>query len=268
MLLGGTAIVAAVLTAVGYILGIYEALWAIPVVFVVLYVCVLLLWIFTCFIATRFIDFDKPVEKYNPIHGYYTHTIIRLVMQVLRIKMHITGEDKLPKEKFLFVCNHRGAMDPLVTMGVLKKYNLGFVAKKELFKIPVISRLMHSRFCLNLSRGDVKESAKVILRAGEIIKTDLASMGIYPEGTRNHEDEMLPFKHGAFKIAKKAECPIVVATIRNTEHIMKNAPFKRTHVYLDYIGIIDKETVAENTTVALSGIAREMMVEHMKTWEK
>lgn len=268
MLLNGIAVISLILTAIGYIAGIYEALWAIPVAFIALYISMLLLWALSGIIATRFVNFDKEVNKYNPIYGFYTHGVISLVMQVLRIKMHITGKEKLPEEKFLFVCNHRGAMDPLVTMGVLKKYNMGFVAKKELFKIPVISRLMHKRFCLSLNRGDVKDSAKTILRAGEIIKNDLASMGIYPEGTRNHNDEMLPFMHGAFKIAKKAGCPIVVATIRNTEHIMKNAPLKRTHVYLDYIGVISKEVVAENTTVALSDMARKMMEEHMKTWEK
>ncbi len=264
MLLTGIAVISLILTAVGYIVGIYEALWAIPIAFIVLFLGIFLTWVLSCIIVTRFINLDKEVNKFNPIYGYYTHCIIGLVMWYLRIKMHITGEEILPKEKFLFVCNHRGAMDPLVTMGVLKKYNMGFVAKKELFKIPVISRLMHSRFCLSLNRGDVKDSAKTILRAGEIIKNDLASMGIYPEGTRSREDEMLPFMHGAFKIAKKAECPIVVATIKNTEHIMKNAPLRRTHVYLDYIGVISKEVVAENTTVALSNMAREMMEEHMK----
>ena len=65
--------------------------------------------------------------------------------------------------------------------------------------------------------------------------------------------------HGAFKIAKKAECPIVVATIKNTEYIMSNMPLKRTHVYLDYIGIIDKEFVSEHNTVQISNVAREMM---------
>ena len=272
MFFNGIAVISLVLTAVGYIAGIYEALWAIPVAFIVLFIGVLLLWAVSGIIVTRFINMNKECSKFNPIYGFYTHCVICLVMQYLRIKMHITGKEILPKEKFLFVCNHRGAMDPLVTMGVLRKYNMGFVAKKELFEIPVISRLMHSRFCLSLNRGDVKDSAKTILRAGEIIKNDLASMGIYPEVTRNHEDEMLPFMHGAFKIAKKAECPIVVATIRNTEHIMKNAPFKRTHVYLDYIGVISKEVVAENTTVALSNMAREMMEEHMKKdvgkWQK
>ncbi len=264
MLLKGIAVISLILTAIGYILGIYGALWAIPVAFISLFLGIFLVWMLVGIIVTRFISFDKEVNTYNRLYGFYTHCIIGLVMQVLRIKMHITGKEILPEEKFLFVCNHRGAMDPLVTMGVLKKYRIGFVAKKELFKIPVISRLMHKRFCLSLNRGDVKDSAKTILRAGDIVKKDLASMGIYPEGTRNHEDEMLPFMHGAFKIAKKAECPIVVATIKNTEHIMKNAPFKRTHVYLDYIGVIGKETVAENTTVTLSSIAREMMEEHMK----
>ena len=267
MLLKGIAVISIVLTAVGYIIGLYEALWAIPVTFIASFLGIFLIWVLGGIIVTRFIRLDKEVNKYNPIYGFYTHCIIGLVMQVLRIKMHVTGKEKLPEEKFLLVCNHRGAMDPLVTMGVLKKYNIGFVAKKELFNIPVISRLMHQRFCLSLNRGDVKDSAKTILRAGEIVKNDLASMGIYPEGTRNKNEEMLPFMHGAFKIAKKAGCPIVVATIKNTEHIMKNAPLKRTHVYLDYIGIISKETVSENTTVALSGIAREMMEEHMKSWK-
>ncbi len=264
MLLKGIAVISIILTAIGYILGLYEAIWAIPVTFIALFLGIFLIWVLSCVIVTRFIRLDKEVSKYNPVYGFYTHCIIGLVMQVLRIKMHITGKEKLPEEKFLLVCNHRGAMDPLVTMGVLKKYNIGFVAKKELFNIPVISKLMHQRFCLSINRGDVKDSAKTILRAGEIVKNDLASMGIYPEGTRNHKEEMLPFMHGAFKIAKKAGCPIVVATIKNTEHIMKNAPLKRTHVYLDYIGVISKETVAENTTVALSGIAREMMEEHLE----
>lgn len=266
MLLNGIALISVVFTAVAYIIGMFKALWAIPLVFIASYVVVFLIWGVSCIIVTRFIKLHKEVNKYNPIFGFYTHCIISLVMQVLRIKMNITGKEILPEEKFLFVCNHRGAMDPLVTMGVLRKYNIGFVAKKELFNIPVISRLMYSRFCLSLNRGDVKDSAKTILRAGEIIKKDLASMGIYPEGTRNHDEEMLPFMAGAFKIAKKAECPIVVATIRNTEHIMKNAPFRRTQVYLDYIGVISKEVVAENTTVTLSNMAREMMEEHMKSW--
>ncbi|MBQ6814810.1 MAG: 1-acyl-sn-glycerol-3-phosphate acyltransferase [Lachnospiraceae bacterium] len=264
MLIKGIGLISAILTVVGFILGIYEAVWAIPIAFVVLFVAILLVWVLGCSICAAFIDLDKQWEKHNPICRFYANGIMNIVMWFLRIKMHITGMENLPKEKFLLVGNHRGAMDPLITMAILKKYNMGFVAKKELFKIPVISKLMHTCFCLSLNRGDVKDSAKTILRAGEIVKEGKASMGIYPEGTRNTGDEMLPFMHGAFKIAKKAECDIVVATIKNTEHIMKNMPFRRTHVYLDFIGVIGKDVVAENTTVKLSEMAREMMEEHLK----
>lgn len=252
-------IVTAILTLLGYLFGIYKALWAIPIAFLAIGLMLLLLWVTSCFVCTRFIDINKECNKYNKIYGYYTNCIIDIVVWFLRIKTHITGEEKLPEEKFLLVCNHRGAMDPLITMGVLRRYNMGFVAKKELFEIPVISRLMHQNYCLSLNRGDVKDSAKVILRAGQIVKEGQASMGIYPEGKRNREEGLLPFMHGAFKIAKKADCSIVVATIKNTEHIMKNKPWKRTHVYLDFIGVIDKEIVRENTTVQLSDIAKEMM---------
>ena len=174
--------------------------------------------------------------------------------------MHVTGKENLPKEKFLLVGNHRGAMDPLLTMGVLKKYNMGFVSKKEVYKVPVISRLMHRCFCPKLDRSNIKEEAKTIIRASKLVKSKEASIGIYPEGKRNKTEEpLLPFLNGSFKIAKKANSQIVVAVIKNSEKIFKNAPFKRTHVYLDFIGIIDKDFVASHNTAEISEKAREMI---------
>lgn len=254
----------AVLTLLAYVIGIFEALWAIPLVYIVIGLVLIILWAISCFICSRFINMDKECDKHNSIFRYYTNRIIEIVMWFYGIKLHVTGLEILPKEKFLLVCNHRGAMDPLITMGVLRKYHMGFVAKKELFKIPVIARLMHSSFCLSLDRDDVKESAKTILRAGQIIKEGKASMGIYPEGKRNRGDGLLPFMNGAFKVAIKAQCPIVVATIKNTEHIMKKMSFKKRHVYLDFIGIIDKEFVIEHNTSEISDVAREMMEEKMR----
>ena len=61
----------------------------------------------------------------------------------------------------------------------------------------------------------------------------------------------MPFMNGAFKIARKAQCPIVVAVIRNPEFIAKNAPFKKTDVYLDFIGVLDKDFVSQHTTAQI-----------------
>lgn len=259
MLLKIIMILSGVLSIMGYCLGIYETIVFVPVVFLVTALVFILLWILSSFICTRFVNMNKEYNEASRLYRYYTNCIIETLIQVLRIKLHVTGQEILPKGKFLLVSNHRGAMDPLLTMGVLRKYNMGFVAKKELYKIPIISRLMHRCFCLCLNRDDVKEGAKTILKASSFIKDDKASIGIYPEGTRNTKKEMLPFMNGAFKIAKKANCPIVIATIKNTEMIMERAPFKKTEVYLDFVGVLDTEFVEKNNTAQISETVRTTM---------
>ncbi len=265
MLLNTITIVSILLSILGYGMNIYDNILFVPLVFIGFVLLFVLIWGLSCIIATRFIDMDAQCENRSRLYRFYTNCIIESLEQLLNIKLIVSGKDILPQEKFLLVCNHRGAMDPLLTMGVLRKYEMGFVAKKELYKIPVISRLMHRSFCLCMNREDVKQSAMVIKRAGELIKEDKASIGIYPEGTRSHNDEMLPFMNGAFKIAKKADCPVVVATIRNTEHVMKDGPFKRTKVYLDFLSVLDKEFVKESNTAQISDAAREIMEKHLKS---
>ena len=71
MLLTGIAVISLILTAVGYIIGIYEALWAIPVAFIVLFLSIFLVWVLSCVIVTRFINLEKEVNKFNPVYGYY-----------------------------------------------------------------------------------------------------------------------------------------------------------------------------------------------------
>lgn len=265
MLLNIIILISGVLSIIGYCMGIYETLLALPIVFLGIALMLLLVWAISCFIFTRFVRMDKEYIEPSKLYRSYTNCIIESLIQLLRIKLHVSGQETLPKEKFLLVCNHRGAMDPLLTMGVLRKYHMGFVAKKEIYKIPIISRLMHRCYCLCLNRGDVKQSAKTILKASEFIKEGKASIGIYPEGTRNHGEELLPFMNGAFKIAKKANCPVVVATIKNTEHIMKNAPFRKTKVHLDFVGVLDKEFVSKSSTAEISNRARSMMEQALAT---
>lgn len=259
MLFYGAAALAALATL---IYGIF--FWAggwfwLPIAFVVSFLVVILVAVVVCAICAAAVDFDKPCEEHSPLYRFFANCVIESVQQLLRIRLHVTGMEMLPEEKFLFVSNHRGALDPMLTMGVLRKYHIGFVAKQELFQIPIIGKLMHKSFCLSLNRGSLKEEAKTILRAIKLVKEQKATIGIYPEGTRNHGDGLLPFKNGAFKIAERAQCPIVVAVIRNTELATKRAPFHATDVYLDFIGVLDKEFVTTHNTMEVGAQVRSMM---------
>ncbi|MCC8129877.1 MAG: 1-acyl-sn-glycerol-3-phosphate acyltransferase [Clostridiales bacterium] len=248
------------LTAI--LLTVFQVVGSVPLflgVFVLSYLIYALLSILVCSCFTVGVDLDTPCEKHSPIYRFFSNCVIESSAQLLRIRLHVTGKERLPEEKFLLVSNHRGAMDPLLEMGVLRKYRTGFVSKKELFRIPIIGKLMHKSFCLSLNRGNLKDEAKTILRAVDLVKDQKATIGIYPEGTRNPTDQLLPFKNGAFKIAQRANCPIVVAVIRNTELATKNIPFHHTDVYLDFIGVLDKDFVASHNTVEVGSQVRKMM---------
>lgn len=249
----------AVLTALLGAAGVIGKVYMIPVFFVISYIGCFLLWALSCFVCTRFINMKKEYHANSLLFRNYTNCIIDSLIKITRIKLHVSGTECLPDEKFLLAGNHKSAWDPLLTMGVLRGYNMGFVAKKEIFRIPIICRLMHRCFCLCLNRNDIRQQVKTINRAAEIIQSQEASIGIYPEGTRNRSKELMPFMNGAFKIAKKAECPIVIAVIRNPELISKNSPFKRTDVYLDFIGVLDKDFIKQHTTVQIGETIFNMM---------
>lgn len=264
MLIKGISLISVVATAILYLNGAVENAIYIPVTFVIGFVLLFMLWAISCVICTFFIDKNKSCDRHSPIFRFYSNCIIDTLMQILRVKLHVSGTEILPKEKFLFVGNHRSSMDPILQMGVLRKYNIGFIAKQELFRIPAIGKLMHKCFCLSLNRGDPREDVKAIISAAELIKNQTAAIGIYPEGTRNKGEGLLPFKNGAFKIAQKAKCPIVVAKITNSEQIMKNAPFKKTNVHIDFIGVLDADFVAENSTVIIGDKVKAMLESNCK----
>lgn len=239
-------------TAVLFVRRIISKIYMIPLVFAGTYVSVTLIWVSNIFIVTRFISLKKNYVKSNRFFRWYSDFILSSLRQFFRIKVHISGAEKLPQEKFMLAGNHRSSFDPIITMNVLKEYNLAFVAKKFILKVPIIRRLMHRCFCLPLDREDMRQQAKTIRKAAKIIESQEASMGIYPEGTRNRDKQLLPFMNGAFKIAKKADCPIVVAVIRNTDSIAKNFLFRKTDIYLDFVEIIDKSFVQNHNTTEIS----------------
>ncbi len=265
MLLKIIMIASVILSVAGYCLGIYESILSVVIFFLIWVIGLVVLWFVSCYIVTRFVDMNKDYTEHSKLYWWYVYCIIETAAQIFRIKLHVLGREIIPKEKFMLVCNHRSIIDPLVTMGELREYKMAFVARHEVYRIPLLSRLMHRCNCYCLNRDDIKEGAKTILKAAQTIKEGRASIGLYPEGTRNRGDEMLPFMNGAFKVAKKANCPIVVATLKNTGEMHKRAPFRRTNVYLEFVEVLDRDFVTEKNTVEIGNAVRRIMEENLKT---
>ena len=252
------AIVSATISGVLFAVGVVSKIYMLPVVFILSFAAIIVCFLLSCVICTCFVNTEKPCRKQNPIFRFYSHCILSAIKELFRIKLHMSGFDKLPAEKFLLVGNHRSVFDPILTMDAFDQ-KIGFVAKKSLFEYPILKKLLHEKFCLPLDRSSKRKGLETCLKAVEYIKSGTVSMAIYPEGTTGTDNKLLPFKKGAFSIAQKAKCPIVVAVIKNSENVSKNAPFKKTDVYLDLIGVLDSEFVSNAKTEQISDAVKEMI---------
>ena len=141
----------------------------------------------------------------------------------------------------------------------LKIKELAFISKPENFKIPLLGKVARKCMYTAIDRGNAKNAIKTINRTAELIKSGVISFGVYPEGTRSKGEHMLPFHDGVFKIAQKADAPIVVAAISGTEKIHKNAPWKRTVVHFDIVDVISAEEIKDKSSHEIGDMVKEEM---------
>lgn len=137
------------------------------------------------------------------------------------VRRTIKGLDRIPTDQpVLYIANHRSIFDVLLIYTLVPGLT-GFIAKNDVEHLPILNHWMRNLKCLFLDRVNAREGLKTILTGIEQIKAG-TSMFIAPEGTRNHGEDMLPFKPGSLKIAEKTGCPIVPIAITNADNIWEN----------------------------------------------
>lgn len=170
--------------------------------------------------------FKKDSEKSWKKARKFVSGFFRTELKMSGCKITAKGLENIPKdEACLFVSNHRSYFDILIHHEALDR-PLGFVAKVELKKVPLLPLYMDDIGCLFLDRKDIKQGLETINKGAENLKMG-HSMVLFPEGTRNQKDELLPFKDGGFKMAEKAKCPIVPVAISGSDLCLESAPKNR-----------------------------------------
>ncbi len=226
--------------------------WFSLLAFVAAYVaCFLLFWLVTILLAL-FVNKKKEHVKYNAFYHNFLAFMIEYVCSFVRVKTIVSGAEKIPKDcRFLLVANHVSNFDPLLTYAALRKYRLAYISKTSNFRIPVAGALMYKNGFLALNRTDPREGMKTIINAQKRIESGEYSIAVYPEGTRNKTQELLlPFKSGSFKIAQRADVPVVIACTKNTQKIHKNFPWRKTVVSLEILDVIQPQNFANTQEMA------------------
>lgn len=234
-------------------------IWIIPVCFVGVYLVCFLLFVLFIAVVSLPIKKDKEHNKFNKFYHNFFAYAIEYICNLSRVKLKCTGLEKLPKDKkFMLVVNHRSRFDPMIIYYKLKKYPIAFISKPSNFKIPFGGKFMAKNGFISIDRKNDREALKSILRAINNIKNDEYCIGVCPEGTRNmYSINLLDFRDGCFKIATRADVPIVITTIDGTEKIKKRAPWRSTKVTFDVVDVINPKDY-ENTA-EISKCVREKM---------
>ena len=111
----------------------------------------------------------------------------KVITRLSGVSVTVIGEENIPDEAVLFIGNHRSYFDIVLTYSRCKRLT-GYIAKKEVQKVPFLSVWMQYLYCLFLDRENAKEGLKTILKAIEDVKNGI-SIFIFPEGTRNKGEE-------------------------------------------------------------------------------
>jgi len=125
-----------------------------------------------------------------------------------------------PDAPYVFMSNHRSQTDILAVVAALEEFQLRWVAKKELTRIPLFGWALQRTGHIIIDRSDRRQSI-ASLRAAKSQMLDGISVVIFPEGTRSDPgQDLLPFKKGGFMLALETGFPIVPLVIRGSREIL------------------------------------------------
>lgn len=249
-----TAVLCAVFGGVG--------VWAAVGIFAGAFLGLALLAFLFLWAVTAGIRQDVPQEKDSKFYRFLLRLYIPAIRAILRMKVELQGEEQLPKDgRFLMVCNHLEILDPVMLLGAFPDAQLAFISKKENADMFIIGNLMHKIMCQLINRENDREALKTILKCIQLLKNNQVSVCVFPEGYTSLDGKLRHFRSGVFKIATKAQVPIVVCTLKNTQKVFHNAlHLQKTRVPLHVVGVIQPENFAGKTAVDISNQVYEMMI--------
>jgi 1-acyl-sn-glycerol-3-phosphate acyltransferase len=193
----------------------------------------------------------------NPVH-IIARIWARGILFISRIKVSVNGLGNIdPSQSYVYMSNHQSNFDIPVLLAYLP-VQFRWLAKAELFRIPIFGRAMRGAGYVKIDRFNQKSAFESINEAARKMKNGVSIM-IFPEGTRSLDGKIRPFKKGGFVMAVDSGVPIVPVILQGTRSIMEKTSLR-----------VNTGEVSLNieTPIATSGFTRknkEKLIESVRT---
>ncbi len=160
-----------------------------------------------------------------------------------------------PRRSYVFMSNHRSQFDILAVVVALHEFQLRWVAKVELTRVPVFGWALKHTGHVIIDRSNHNQ-AVASLRAARAKMDAGVSIVIFPEGTRSSaEQSLLPFKKGGFMLALETGFPIVPIAVRGSREILPRGSWQPAS------GAIE---VIVGPPIATAGMSRDELMAHVR----
>lgn len=229
-------------------------LWLLPLGFIGGFLALTVAALLIFLLISLPVNPDKEREKPSSLFRFLAKVYIDFIIAILPIRLHATGLEKMPKDgRVLLVSNHLHEIDPAIFLHYFHKKQFAFVAKRETRDMFLINKFLNKLMCPLINRENDREALKAILQSIKLLKEDMASVGIFPEGGICKQRKLQHLKPGVFKIAQKANVPIVVCTLQNTQYAIGNVlKGKSTDIYMHLVDVIPAEEIKDANTVDIA----------------
>ena len=140
------------------------------------------------------------------------------------VRIRAVGLENLdPNANYIFMSNHTSNLDPTVMVPLVYR-PMSILAKRELFRIPLIGFVFRIGNLVPVDRSNREAAVESVKKAVEVLRSG-RSMVVYPEGTRSRDGRMLPFKKGPFHMAMESGVCIAPCTVIGTHEAWPKSRF-------------------------------------------
>jgi 1-acyl-sn-glycerol-3-phosphate acyltransferase len=217
-------------------------------------------------LVTAFMAIMVILVSFVTAGGDTTHKVGRIwakcILVLSNIRVTVKGFSNLkPGRSYIYMANHMSNFDIPVLQAYLP-VQFRWLAKAELYKIPIFGYAMKRAGYISIDRSDRKSAIESLNRAAKIIR-DGVSVVIFPEGTRSRTNHVQPFKKGGFFLAVDSGVPIIPIIIHGAGRIMpkKQMLIKPGNVILEIEKPINSSDYTRKTKDDLMKKVRDVILD-------
>ncbi len=209
---------------------------------------------------------QKGDQTMNRRNHRFIGAVLPLIMRLLRIKLHISGQENIPADRnFILMANHQSYYEVVVLKHLIKQ-PMVYIAKRPVFTWPIIGHWAKLIGNIPIDKLADRSAAEAIIKGVRQYKKG-AVVAIFPEGKRSFSNTMNPMRPGAFKLATKPKAPILVATLYDFHKVWRGWPFKRAHLRVHFHPVIEHADYEDLNTVGLASQVQAMIETQIESFE-